>query len=228
MSSQDPKSHSGAAIVASIAAAVISGVFAIVATVINVDAKHERERMEQRIEAMQGELKAKDSEIQQLRRQRDASVENGAGQGARRVRQPEQGASLDREQTKIEGGAPPVSEFFPDQGANGFRFTYRGCSPEGADLRCRILVTNTREARKLMISNDSRLVGTDARAFQPRRLINETGQAYSTAIWMELPTGTPLEFALLFSGLANSFREASLLEVHSKEFTVSWTKPPIG
>lgn len=122
---------------------------------------------------------------------------------------------------------PGTPVFNPHQTADGFDFAYKRCASDGADLRCVILVTNRREVRKIMISNKSRLVGTDGRSFRPAKVINEVGTAYNTATWLELPTNVPLEFSLLFSGIANSLREASLLEVKSGEFAVSWGSPPI-
>jgi hypothetical protein len=75
--------YSGNVVKASVAAAIIAGMFGIAGAVINIDAKHDREIMQKRIDTMQEELQAKDSEIQELRQRHGSQVDGGVLQAAR-------------------------------------------------------------------------------------------------------------------------------------------------
>ena len=116
--------------------------------------------------------------------------------------------------------------FVAHQTADGFDFFLKGCEPDGNGLRCRVLVSSELRARKIMISNHSRLkIGEQS--VEPSELIKDTGKDYSTAIHFEVPAGEQVEFSLIFP-VQKSVREATLLEVKcAGRVSVTWDNPPI-
>ena len=184
-------------------ATVIAAVIAAVGAVVAATAGHwvGREQGEDRIAAMQKQLRASADEMAELRAALTTQNRTIADLKARLQQPPEPGPG------PVDGGHTADAKVDKD-----FRFELLGCNRSSSTIRCDFRVTNLSGDRELSINNDkSRIITTEGDEYYVDLMtIGAATERYVARTTM--PGGVPVKAALTFNSIRPNTTTVRLLE----------------
>lgn len=214
-------------------AAVIGAAALIVAAIIGVDAKHDRE-------AAATAAAAKDFQIRQFQEQLQQSLalQDDSALARQIISLRAELSTKELEIQRLRAGAHEQGD--PTNGTvlpmvvreNGFVLELHSCSLKGDELECKLLISSEREDTSFSLNSWSRLIEGDGNEMVASRiqLGKDEARGQYHSVKADLVRGVPVKMSVSFAGLntAVSGKQVRLIDLSVSGLTAHFQNVPVS